>query len=120
MVCGEQRETFSDGGRLALAQAIVSPDNPLTRRVIVNRLWMHHFGEPLVLSPSDFGIRTPPPSHPELLDWLATCLLDSSWSLKDLHRRMVNSATYRQTSVSHHSPLTTHHSPLTPHELALR
>jgi mono/diheme cytochrome c family protein len=96
---GEQRQPFADGGRLALAKSIVAPDNPLTRRVIVNRLWMHHFGEPLVLSPSDFGIRTAPPTHPELLDWLAMRLLDSGWSLKDLHRRMVNSTTYRQSSV---------------------
>ncbi|HZL88406.1 MAG TPA: PSD1 and planctomycete cytochrome C domain-containing protein [Pirellulaceae bacterium] len=98
VVEGEQRHPFADGGRLELARAIVSRDNPLTRRVIVNRLWMHHFGEPLVLSPSDFGIRTAPPTHPELLDWLAMRLLDSGWSLKDLHRRMVGSSTYRQVS----------------------
>lgn len=98
VVTGEQRQPFADGGRLALAQSIVTPDNPLTRRVIVNRLWMHHFGEPLVLSPSDFGIRTAPPTHPELLDYLASRLLESGWSLKDLHRRMVSSATYRQVS----------------------
>jgi hypothetical protein len=98
VVTGQQRQPFASGGRLELAKAIVSPDNSLTRRVIVNRLWMHHFGEPLVLSPSDFGIRTPPPTHPELLDWLAMRLLDSGWSLKDLHRRMVNSSTYRQAS----------------------
>ena len=102
VVSGDERQPFADGGRLALAQSIVSPDNPLTRRVIVNRLWMHHFGEPLVLSPSDFGIRTAPPTHPELLDWLAVRLLDSGWSLKDLHRRMVGSKTYRQSSV--HNP----------------
>ena len=98
VVSGDERQPFEGGGRLALAQSIVSPDNPLTRRVIVNRLWMHHFGEPLVLSPSDFGIRTAPPSHPELLDWLAMRLLESGWSLKDLHRRMVSSATYQQVS----------------------
>ena len=95
-----QRQPFSDGsGRLELAQAIVSPANPLTRRVIANRLWMHHFGEPLALSPSDFGIRSDPPSHPELLDDLATRLLDSGWSLKALHREIVCSATYRQASI---------------------
>ena len=110
VVMGKDQHPFEGGGRLELAKAIVSPDNPLTRRVIVNRLWMHHFGEPLVLSPSDFGIRTAPPTHPELLDWLAMRLLDSGWSLKDLHRQMVSSATYRQSSV-YHSPLTTHHSP---------
>ncbi len=100
MVLAENRKPFTGGsGRLELGQAIVSPDNPLTRRVIVNRLWMHHFGEPLVLSPSDFGIRCEPPSHPELLDSLASDLLDDDWSLKALHRVMVCSATYRQSSV---------------------
>ncbi|HZN32652.1 MAG TPA: DUF1553 domain-containing protein, partial [Pirellulaceae bacterium] len=90
---------FRDGsGRLELARAITAPANPLTRRVIANRLWMHHFGEPLALSPSDFGIRSEPPSHPELLDELATRLLDADWSLKALHREIVNSAAYRQVS----------------------
>jgi mono/diheme cytochrome c family protein len=104
LVVGQDRQAFSSGGRLELARAIVAPDNPLTRRVIVNRLWMHHFGEPLVLSPSDFGIRTAPPTHPELLDWLASRLLESGWSLKDLHRQLVNSATYRQSSIPQDSP----------------
>ena len=95
-----ERQPFVEGsGRLELARKIAAPDNPLTRRVIVNRLWMHHFGEPLVLSPSDFGVRSDPPTHPELLDWLAMRLLDDGWSLKSLHRRMVVSATYRQTSL---------------------
>jgi hypothetical protein len=94
-----ERQPFQQGsGRLELAQKIVDPVNPLTRRVIVNRLWMHHFGEPLVLTPSDFGIRCQPPSHPELLDWLASSLLKGSWSLKSLHRQMVLSATYQQAS----------------------
>jgi hypothetical protein len=100
VVAGDQRKPFSDGsGRLELAQSIASPENPLTRRVIANRLWMHHFGEPLVLSPSDFGVRCEPPSHPELLDWLASELLDSNWSLKTVHRQIVCSATYRQSSL---------------------
>src|SRR5439155_21163512 len=100
VVAGDARQPFAEGsGRLELARAIASPDNPLTRRVIVNRLWMHHFGEPLVLSPSDFGIRCEPPSHPELLDALASDLLDGGWSLKVLHREMVCSATYRQASL---------------------
>jgi hypothetical protein len=100
VVAGDQRQPFADGsGRLDLARSIVSPDNPLTRRVIANRLWMHHFGEPLVLSPSDFGVRCDPPSHPELLDWLAAELLDANWSLKTVHRQIVCSATYQQTSL---------------------
>ncbi len=99
VVAGPERVPFNQGsGRLELAQAIVSPANPLTRRVIVNRIWMHHFGEPLVSTPSDFGIRSDPPTHPELLDDLAADLLDDGWSLKSLHRRIMLSATYRQSS----------------------
>jgi len=100
VVAGESRQPFAEGsGRLELARAIASPENPLTRRVIANRLWMHHFGEPLVLSPSDFGVRSEPPTHPELLDDLATKVLDADWSLKSLHRELVCSATYRQASI---------------------
>ncbi len=100
VVAGNERQPFNNGsGRLELAKSIASPDNPLTRRVIVNRLWMHHFGEPLVMSPSDFGIRCDPPSHPELLDSLANNLLESDWSLKAIHRQLVCSATYRQASL---------------------
>ena len=100
VMAGNDRQPFQSGsGRLELAEKIVAADNPLTRRVIANRLWMHHFGEPLVLTPSDFGIRCPPPTHPELLDWLATRLLDRRWSLKSLHRRMLHSAAYRQASL---------------------
>ncbi|MBX3747351.1 MAG: PSD1 domain-containing protein [Verrucomicrobiae bacterium] len=90
--------------RLALARWIASPDHPLTARVIVNRLWHYHFGEGLVPTPSDFGLNGAPPSHPELLDWLASELLEptagaaSPWSLKHLHRLMVTSAAYRQSS----------------------
>jgi hypothetical protein len=85
-------------GRLELAQAIVRPDNPLTSRVIVNRIWQHHFGRGLVATPSDFGIRGEPPSHPELLDHMASRLLDAGWSLKALHRRILASSAYRQQS----------------------
>jgi cytochrome c553 len=85
-------------GRLDLARAITAPDNPLTARVIVNRIWMEHFGEPLVATPSDFGVRSAPPSHPELLDWLAATFMEDGWSLKKLHRRIVLSATYQQSS----------------------
>jgi hypothetical protein len=70
----------------------------MTSRVIVNRIWMHHFGEPMVSTPSDFGTRSTPPSHPELLDFLAARLVDEGWSLKSLHRLIVLSRTYRQSS----------------------
>jgi hypothetical protein len=92
---------FTHGsGRLELARSIVSPQNPLTARVIVNRLWLHHFGEGLVRTPGDFGLRSEPPTHPELLDWLAAELVDSGWSLKHLQRLMLTSAVYRQSSGS--------------------
>ena len=84
--------------RLALAKWITSPENPLTRRVIVNRLWQHHFGIGLVDTPSDFGMGGGLPSHPELLDWLAEEFAAQEWSLKAMHRLIVTSATYRQQS----------------------
>lgn len=90
---------FQQGsGRLELAQAIASPHNPLTPRVIVNRIWLHHFGQGLVRTPSDFGTRGAIPSHPELLDHLAGTFIDDGWSLKKLHRRILLSAAYQQTS----------------------
>lgn len=84
--------------RLALAEWITRQDNPLTARVIVNRLWHHHFGQGLVTTPSDFGIGGDAPSHPELLDFLARQLMDNHWSLKYIHRLIVTSRTYRQAS----------------------
>ena len=96
---GPDREPFTTGsGRLELARAIASPDNPLTARVWVNRVWMHHFGTGLVTTPSDFGLRSDPPSHPELLDWLASEFVESGWSTKSLHRLMMLSAVYQQRS----------------------
>jgi hypothetical protein len=95
----DERAPFAHGsGRLDLAHAITSPDNPLTARVIVNRVWMHHFGEPLVATPSDFGTRGTPPTHPELLDHLATWFIKEGWSLKKLHRQIMRSAVYQQAS----------------------
>jgi hypothetical protein len=85
-------------GRLELAQAITAKDNPLTARVIVNRVWLHHFGAGIVRSPSDFGLRGDPPSHPELLDYLALRFMESGWSIKKLHRLILLSATYQQSS----------------------
>jgi hypothetical protein len=86
-------------GRLALANAITSPTNPLTARVFVNRVWMEHFGEPLVGSPADFGVRSDAPTHPELLDWLAGEFIRSGWSVKRLHRVIVLSGAFQQSSV---------------------
>jgi hypothetical protein len=86
------------GNRLDLARWIVSPENPLTARVIMNRVWQTYFGEGLVTTPEDFGTRAEPPSHPELLDWLATEFMHQGWSFKAMHRLIVNSATYRQSS----------------------
>jgi hypothetical protein len=86
--------------RLALAKWITSRDNPLTARVIVNRLWQWHFGTGLVDTPGDFGVNGARPSHPELLDYLAAELVDHNWSLRHIHRLIVTSSTYRQASRS--------------------
>ncbi|MEZ6128419.1 MAG: PSD1 and planctomycete cytochrome C domain-containing protein [Planctomycetaceae bacterium] len=85
-------------GRRELADAIVDPANPLTARVIVNRVWMHVFGRGLVRTPSDFGLRAEQPSHPELLDWLASWFMKNDWSLKKLHRLILTSAVFQQAS----------------------
>ena len=86
------------GRRLALAEWIVSPANPLTARVLANRVWQGHFGRGLVATPNDFGLAGARPTHPDLLDWLASELVRGGWSLKKLHRLIVTSATYRQSS----------------------
>jgi mono/diheme cytochrome c family protein len=99
VVAGPGRKPFEHGsGRLELAQAITDPGNPLTARVMVNRLWQHHFGAGLVKTPSDFGQRAAPPSHSELLDWLALRFIESGWSLKAMHRLILTSAVYQQAS----------------------
>jgi hypothetical protein len=85
-------------GRLELAEAIASKDNPLTARVIVNRVWAWHFGRGLVNTPSNFGALGDKPSHPELLDWLAVNFVKNGWSMKWLHRQIMNSATYQLES----------------------
>nr|MBC8289155.1 DUF1549 domain-containing protein [Planctomycetota bacterium] len=84
--------------RLKFAEWITSPDNPLTARVIVNRLWQHHFGTGLVDTPSDFGANGTKPIHPELLDWLAKQLIENDWSLKHIHRLILMSSTWQQDS----------------------
>ena len=99
LLAGPERKPFANGsGRLELARGIIDPKNPLTPRVIVNRVWLHHFGAGLVRSPSDFGVRAELPSHPELLDWLTSRFLEEGWSLKKLHRRIMTSAAYQQSS----------------------
>jgi cytochrome c553 len=99
-VLGGQRVPFHHGsGRLELAHAIASADNPLTTRVMVNRIWQHHFGRGLVGTPSNFGTLGERPSHPELLDWLAHAFVASGWSLKRLHRAIMLSSVYQQSSV---------------------
>ena len=85
--------------RLPLATWIASPENPLTARVMVNRIWQWHFGRGIVATPSNFGANGIPPSHPELLDWLADEFIASGWSVKEMHRLILKSATYRQSSV---------------------
>jgi mono/diheme cytochrome c family protein len=100
VVSGENRTPFptNTSGRLQLAQAIVARDNPLTARVFVNRVWMHHFGAGLVRTPSDFGLRADAPTHLELLDYLATQFMDNGWSVKKLHRLIMLSSAYQQAS----------------------
>ncbi len=101
ILVGATRKPFANGsGRLELAEAIASDTNPLTARVIVNRVWGWHFGQALVRTPSDFGIRTEPPTHPELLDWLTKRFIEDGWSLKILHARILTSATYQQASIA--------------------
>ena len=105
VLAGDNRTAFTNGsGRLELALAIISKTNPLTARVMVNRVWLHHFGKGLVSTPSDFGVRSEPPSHPELLDWLAYRFMENGWSLKKLHREIMMSAVYQQGSIAESIP----------------
>lgn len=99
VLAGPDREPFQQGsGRLELAEAIINTARPLTARVIVNRVWAWHFGQGLVDGPSDFGVRSDPPSHPELLDELAIGFLEDGWSIKSLHRRIMLTNAYQQQS----------------------
>jgi hypothetical protein len=91
----------TSGRRLAYAKWLTSGEHPLTARVIVNRIWLNHFGRGLVATPGDFGALGVEPTHPELLDWLASEFVASGWSVKELHRLIMNSTTYRQASLHH-------------------
>ena len=95
---GQPVASGAGSGRRDLAEWVADPRNPLTARVIVNRLWQGHFGEGLVRTPDNFGVRGDPPTHPELLDWLAARLVLDGWSLKKLHRLMTLSETYGRAS----------------------
>ncbi|WP_169974473.1 PSD1 and planctomycete cytochrome C domain-containing protein [Tautonia rosea] len=99
----------SGSGRLELADWITDPKNPLTARVLVNRVWQHHFGQGIVRTPNDFGTRGEPPTHPELLDWLTIRFLEEGWSIKALHREILRSATYRMASLE--APESEEHDP---------
>ena len=92
------RQYPTRGYRTTLARWIASPDNPLTARVMVNRIWQQHFGFGLVRTPSDFGKNGEKPTHPELLDWLAVDFVESGWDIKAMHRKMLLSNTYRQAA----------------------
>jgi hypothetical protein len=95
------RPPFTNGsGRLDLAWAIVSKQNPITPRVLVNRVWLHHFGEGFVPTPDDLGMRSEPPSHPELLDYLAARFENEGWSIKKLHRWIMLSSVYQESSAN--------------------
>jgi hypothetical protein len=99
ILMGEREEKITEGsGRLQLANWLTQRDNPLTARVMVNRIWQHHFGEGLVRTPNDFGERGERPTHPELLDYLAARFVESGWSLKAMHRLIMLSAVYQQSS----------------------
>jgi hypothetical protein len=98
-LAGPNRKPYTQGsGRLELAHAIASKTNRLTARVMVNRIWQHHFGVGLVTTPDDFGAMGSPPSHPELLDFLAAYFMEHGWSIKAMHRLILSSETYQQSS----------------------
>ena len=99
IVAGENPPLFKDGsGRRQLADAVADPANALTARVIVNRVWQHHFGQALARTPSNFGVIGEKPTHPELLDWLAATFVENGWSVKKLHRLILLSSTWQMSS----------------------
>jgi len=98
MIPSDDPQIPTSGRRLAYARHLTSGQHPLVARVLVNRFWLHHFGQGLVATPGDFGIKGEPSSHPELLDWLARDFMDEGWRLKRLHRMILTSTAYRQVS----------------------
>jgi mono/diheme cytochrome c family protein len=99
VIAGDRQPTISQGsGRTELARWVASPDNPLTARVMANRIWQWHFGEGIVRTPNNFGKLGTPPTHPELLDWLAAEFVRREWSVKAMHRLIMLSAAYQQSS----------------------
>ena len=99
ILAGESPSPYTEGsGRRELAQSVTAPDNPLTARVIVNRVWQWHFGKALVRTPSNFGVLGEKPTHPQLLDWLAHDFVEHGWSLKRLHRQIMLSSTWQMSS----------------------
>ena len=98
---GERKPFVEGSGRLEMAEAIADPGNPLTARVMANRVWQRLFGSGLVITPSDFGVRAEPPSHPKMLDYLAADFVDNGWSVKALIRGIVTSSTYQQGETVH-------------------
>ncbi|HTD67277.1 MAG TPA: PSD1 and planctomycete cytochrome C domain-containing protein, partial [Candidatus Limnocylindria bacterium] len=101
VLSGPVRPEFKNGsGRLELASAITSKNNPLTARVMINRIWLHHFGEGFVSTPDDFGTMSEAPSHPELLDYLASRFMEEHWSIKKMHKLILMSAVYQQSSAN--------------------
>lgn len=97
----KKRPEWHEGsGRLQLAQAIIDPKNPMTARVLVNRIWQQHWGTGIVLTPDDLGNQSAPPSHPELLDYLAATFMENGWSIKNLHRMIVLSSAYQQSAAN--------------------
>ncbi|MCP3692013.1 MAG: DUF1553 domain-containing protein, partial [Planctomycetaceae bacterium] len=102
VIAGDDRPSYTEGsGRRQLAMAISAADNPLTPRVIVNRVWQHHFGRGIVSTPSNFGKLGERPTHPQLLDYLTRRFIDSGWSIKQLHREIMLSATYQLGTDNH-------------------
>jgi hypothetical protein len=106
VISGNDRKPFAHrSGRLEMAQTIADRNNPLTARVMVNRVWAWHFGSGLVATTSDFGLRAEAPTHPELLDWLAARFMEEGWSLKKLHRTIMLTAAYQQSSAENDAGL---------------